>query len=206
MDYIPRNSRLVISILALLVAGCESGMDASADNSEVAKNGSTISRLFLSPVCSSGSESDVASQTLRVIDTRRTEGRSEVCINPSLRIPMVEGVFRVYPIGHDENYISLRCEETDSATRALSTIPNAGELALVVDDEIISTYHYLDSGEVARACGRIPSSDLEAAMDLCEEVAVRLGHDKDECAQICDLNTSSDLLDVCLVANAKSPP
>jgi hypothetical protein len=143
---------------------------------------------------------------LPVMDVVRAEGRKRVCVDFESPIPLSESIFRTFVVGPDENYIQLECQKSAVASRTFESMGDSGELALIVEGEVVSTYHYLDKHAVRQSCGLIPTSDLNVAMDICEAVVGRLSGDAKPCAQICDLKETSDLADVCFVANAEAPP
>jgi hypothetical protein len=162
------------------------------------------SAFFLATICRQpDSSQDMRSKWIPAVDPGRAEGREMVCVDLARTIQLREDLFRMFVVGESENYIELSCTHPASTIGGLP--PGQGELALVADNKVMSTFRYLDFSEVVRSCGLVPISDLNVAVDTCEDVRSMLNGDTASCTKVCDAEVQSELDKVCIVINGAPP-
>lgn len=145
---------------------------------------------FLANVCSSG-ETNLASA-----NSSRTNGHTSVCVNDLNGIKLLPYPLRLHAVTKNEFYVSARCEH--GYKTALDSMEDSGEMALVVDDEVQATFHYLRRTDISHACGVFPMSSYEDAIELCESLA---GSQRDACFSVC--NGVTDSAPVCAIAGVR---
>jgi len=206
MEYLRIKRVLLVAFVSGVAVACApSAKESISHDNDVESTKDANTKFFMAIICAEERNLEANHILLPVVDASRAEGRDRVCVDKSKQLSFDEAIFRILVIGPHENYIQLQCGDKAKASRTINTMPEGGELALVVDKEVISTYHYLDKHSLVAGCGVIPASDLNVAVDVCEDVISRLNGNEKDCSSVCDAEVSPDLGKICLVANAKSP-